>query len=125
MKNFTHHHLNEFTISKCETKVDEINAALETAAEAITNLFEDYDAQMSQELKDDYNKTYQQLFDDVKIQIDLISEKAVEIRGNIAAKQAVSCETTLEEGDTSFQAEKLELLKKTSSSHGTCQSNCC
>ena len=67
--NFTHHHLNEFTISKCETKVDEINAALETAAEAITNLFEDYDAQMSQELKDDYNKTYQQLFDDVKIQI--------------------------------------------------------
>ena len=113
MKNFTYHHLNEYTIGMCDTKVNEINEALEIAAEAITNLFEDFGSQMDQELKDEYNRTYQKLFDDVKIQIDQISEKAVEIRGSISTKQASLCKTTLDDGDdSSFQAERLKLLER-------------
>ena len=41
---------------------------------------------MSQVLADDYNKTCQWLFDDVKIQRDQIGAKAVEVRKNIAAE---------------------------------------
>ena len=112
MKNFTYHDVNEFTVDECKVKVSELNEALETAALAITDLFENYDSEMSQELKDDWNKTYQQLFDDVRIQRDQIAEKAVEVRGNMAAKQAASCDTTLEDGDSSFQSEKLKLLER-------------
>ena len=112
MKNFTYQDVNEFTVGQCEVNVDVINQALKTAALAITDLFENYGSQMSQELKDDWNKNYDQIFNDVRIQRDQIAEKAVEIRANIAARQVVSCESTFEDGDTSFQAEKLELLKR-------------
>ena len=112
MKNFTYHDVNEFTVDECKVKVSELNEALETAALAITDLFENYDSEMSQELKDDWNKNYQQLFDDVRIQRDQIAEKAVEVRGNMAAKQAASCDTTLEDGDSNFQSEKHKLLER-------------
>ena len=108
MKSFTFHDVNEFTIDKCESKVDELNEALETAAEAITDLFEYYALEMSQELKFDMNKIYDKLFDDVKICRNQIAEKAVEVRKNVAAQQAISCEDC----DSSFKTEKLELLKR-------------
>ena len=60
MKNFTYHDVNEFTINQCESKVNEINEALETAAFSITDLFENYDSVMSQELKDEMNRNYEQ-----------------------------------------------------------------
>ena len=112
MKSFTYHDINEFTINRCETKIDEMDKALENAAFSIIDLFENYESQMSQKLQDDMNKNYQQIFDDVQICRGQIAEKALEIRGNIAAKQAISCETTLEDCDSSFQSEKLELLKR-------------
>ena len=112
MKNFTYHDVNEFTVDECKSKISELDEALETAAEAITDLFEYYKLEMSRELKYDMDKIYDKLFDDVKICRNQISEKALEVRANIAARQAVSSEATLEDGDTSFQAEKLELLKR-------------
>ena len=56
MKNFTYHDVNEFTVDECKVKVSELNEALETAALAITDLFEYYALEMSQELKFDMNK---------------------------------------------------------------------
>ena len=112
MKNFTYHDVNEFTINKCESKINELDEALETAAEAITDLFEYYGSEMSRELKFDMDKIYDKLFDDVKICRDQIADKAVEVRGNTAVKQATSCETSLESCDSSFQAEKLKLLER-------------
>ena len=112
MKNFTYHDVNEFTVDECKTKISELDEALETAAEAITDLFEYYGLEMSQELKFDMDKIYDKLFDDVKICRDQIAKKAVEVKDEIAVKKNTSCGTTFEDGDGSFQAEKLELLKR-------------
>ena len=112
MKNFTYHDVNEFTVDECKTKISELDEALETAAEAITDLFEYYGLEMSQELKFDMDKIYDKLFDDVKICRDQIAKKAVEVKDEIAVKKNTSCGTSFEDGDGSFQAEKLELLKR-------------